>query len=565
MKKAAIYARVSTALQEKERTIESQIEELKKQVSKSGDVLTKEYIDDGYSGAKIDRPALDQLRSDLKTPLFDTIYFLNSDRIARDVTYQNLIIAEILKYKKQIIINGKDYIHNPENKFTLTVLGAVSELERAKIIERSQRGKLHKLRQGIPLNYGYNALGYEYIRRTDTQPGKFIINEKEAKTVRYIFKSYAAGFSWAKLVRTLENIGAITKMGRKLWDTSKLKNILQNHTYTGIKYYNTRSYVKEPNSPLRGLKYGKKVYKNKSEWIPVKVPAIISQELFNKVQARIKYNSEQYRNPKQTQLLSGLVNCGICGRFFTSYFRTYKDKRRVADPNKIFHKTAYRCSQISLQRMHSQTANTGLVRCNNPEVLTQLLDTCVMNMIEESMTDSSKLELCLTTNVGQLKNRKQIESKLKENGKRIADLATKRKQTIDQYASGKINRAEYVKRCLSYDSELTNHNVNKAKLLNQVPSLHKEEVIEASIKRYCESVRSRLNLCNNSDKTREFLKDYIKEVIYNNTEVKVIGSIPIKLKAYDDPDQTSDASAIQFKIEGKIKRGNKWMGRKKSN
>ncbi len=563
MKKAAIYARVSTALQEKERTIESQIEELKKQVSKNSDVLTKEYIDDGYSGAKIDRPALDELRNDLKTNQWDTIYFLNSDRIARDVTYQNLIIAEILKYKKQIIINGKDYVHNPENKFTLTVLGAVSELERAKIIERSLRGKLHKLRQGIPLNNGYNTLGYNYIRRTDTSPGKFVINEEEAKTIKFIFKSYEAGFSWAKLVRTLEDMGMVTKMGRKLWDTAKLKCILQNHTYTGIKYYNTRSYVKEPNSPLRGLKYGKKIYKNKSEWIPVKVPAIISQELFNKVQARIKYQSEQYRNPKQTQLLSGLINCGICGRFFTSYFRTYKDKRRKADPNTIMHKTAYRCSQISLQRMHSKTADTGLIKCNNPEVLTHLLDTSAMNLIEETMTDSNKLSLCLSAGEDQPKNRKQVESKLKQNEQYINDLAIKRKQTIDQFATGKINRGEYVKRCLSYDEELKQLKINKSKLLKQVPNLHDEEIIEVSIKRYCESVRSRLNLCNNSEKTREFLKDYITKVIYNNTSVTVVGSIPIKLKAYDDPDQVSDASKIQFRVEGKIKRGNKWMNHKK--
>ena len=136
MKKAVLYARVSSALQEKERTIESQIAELKKQIKVNNDVLIKEYIDDGYSGAQLDRPAMNKLRQDLKTDLFDTIYFLNTDRMAREVTYQTIIIAEILKYKKQIIINGKDYVHNPENKFALTVLGAVSELERAKIIER---------------------------------------------------------------------------------------------------------------------------------------------------------------------------------------------------------------------------------------------------------------------------------------------------------------------------------------------------------------------------------------------------------------------------------------------
>ncbi len=176
MKKAALYARVSSDLQRKEKTIESQIVALKRQIAEAGDILVKEYVDDGYSGARLDRPALDQLRDDLKTNLFETIYFLNSDRIARDVTYQNIIIAEILKAKKQIIINGKDYVHNPENKFTLTVLGAVAELERAKIIERVSRGKQLRLAQGELLGGGTNTLGYDFTRRTPSSPAKFTIN-----------------------------------------------------------------------------------------------------------------------------------------------------------------------------------------------------------------------------------------------------------------------------------------------------------------------------------------------------------------------------------------------------
>lgn len=87
MKKAVFYARVSSDIQQKERTIESQIAELKKQITASGDVLVKEYIDDGFSGALLNRPAMDQMRRDLKTNIFETIYFWNTDRIARDVTY----------------------------------------------------------------------------------------------------------------------------------------------------------------------------------------------------------------------------------------------------------------------------------------------------------------------------------------------------------------------------------------------------------------------------------------------------------------------------------------------
>jgi site-specific DNA recombinase len=114
MKKAVLYARVSTDAQEKEGTIKSQLFELKRQIAAAGDVLVKEYIDDGYSGTMLDRPALEKLRADLKTGLFDTIYFHSADRIARDVAHQIIIVGELLKYGKRITINGKDYQQNPK-------------------------------------------------------------------------------------------------------------------------------------------------------------------------------------------------------------------------------------------------------------------------------------------------------------------------------------------------------------------------------------------------------------------------------------------------------------------
>ena len=131
------------------RTIESQVVELKKQITAAGHVLAEEYIDDGYTGMLLDRPALNRMRSDLKTARFDRIYFLAADRIAREVEYQRIIVGELLKHGKRITINGKDYEQNPENKLTLTMLGAFAEFERAKIIERTSRGLLRRLCMGV--------------------------------------------------------------------------------------------------------------------------------------------------------------------------------------------------------------------------------------------------------------------------------------------------------------------------------------------------------------------------------------------------------------------------------
>src|SRR5215468_9006011 len=239
MTKAALYARVSTDAQQKEGTIESQLVELRKQVAVAGHELVEEYIDDGYTGTLLDRPALNQMRSDLKTDRFDRIYFLAADRIARDVEYQRIIVGELLKHGKQITINGKDYQQNPENKLTLTMLGAFSEFERAKIIERTTRGRLHRLRIGEMSSNGHRIFGYHYVKKTSTAPATLAINEEQAAVVRSIFEMFANGdYGLVTISRTLEERGIMTRTGKRLWDNDRIKSILKNETYAGVRYFN---------------------------------------------------------------------------------------------------------------------------------------------------------------------------------------------------------------------------------------------------------------------------------------------------------------------------------------
>ena len=128
--KAALYARVASADRGQRRTIASQVRELKGQIAASDGVLVKQYIDYGRSGATLDRPGLKQLRQDAKAGRFDTVYFLAADRIARDLAHQAIIVGELLECGKKIMVNGKDYVHDPHNRLALSVLAAFAELER---------------------------------------------------------------------------------------------------------------------------------------------------------------------------------------------------------------------------------------------------------------------------------------------------------------------------------------------------------------------------------------------------------------------------------------------------
>jgi site-specific DNA recombinase len=73
MKLTATYARVSTARQEEEQTVKTQLSAVNELVQKSGFKVVENYIDEGWSGDVLARPALDKLRQDAKAKLWDTV------------------------------------------------------------------------------------------------------------------------------------------------------------------------------------------------------------------------------------------------------------------------------------------------------------------------------------------------------------------------------------------------------------------------------------------------------------------------------------------------------------
>ena len=362
MKRAVLYARVSTDAQQKEGTIESQVLELKRQIAAAGDVLVKEYIDNGYSGTLLDRPALEELRRDVKTPLFDAVYFLDTDRIARDVAYQTIILGELLKHGKQIIIKGKDYVNNPENKFTVTVLGAVAELERAKIIERTTRGRLHRLRMGEMSSNGHRIYGYHYVKKSPAAPAALVINEEQAPVVRSIFEMFASGrFGLVTISRSLEERRVPTRMGRPLWHRDQIKSMLKNETYAGTRYFNRITAATEASREGRQVIRGRWVYRDRAEWIPVNVPAIVPRELFETVHEKLRLHEERYCRPVTHYLLQGLVQCGVCGSRCSSS-RRYQKVVRPSGRLSVYHRAMYRCNRRAQENMHDRTR---IERCRN--------------------------------------------------------------------------------------------------------------------------------------------------------------------------------------------------------
>ena len=189
--RAAIYARVSSEQQAQAQTIASQIAALEKRVKEDGFALDQElcFIDDGYSGASLVRPALERLRDMASLGAIDKLYVLCPDRFARNYAYQVLVIDELHACGVEVIFINHEISDSPEAQLLLQMQGVIAEYERGKIMERCRRGKLHAARQGNVNVLGGAPYGYRYVTLKESDGyAHYEVNLEQARVVRQIFQ-----------------------------------------------------------------------------------------------------------------------------------------------------------------------------------------------------------------------------------------------------------------------------------------------------------------------------------------------------------------------------------------
>jgi hypothetical protein len=290
-----------------------------------------------------------------------------------------------------------DEFRDLEGKLTLNMLGIFSEYERAKIMERMTRGRLYRLRMGQMSSSGHRIYGYHYVKKSPSAPATLAINEDQAEVVRQIFEMFASGnYGLVNISRFLEEQCILTRTGRAQWHRDQIKFMLKNETYTGVRYYNCMRHATEANREGNEVIRGKWIFRDRAEWIPVNVPAIVSRELFDKVQERLRTNDQRYCKPATHYLLSGLVRCGVCGARCSSsqrYFKVVQPFGKVS----VYHRAMYRCNRQAQENTHDRTQ---IERCSNSRIGTHILEGKVFEMIREIMADPAKLRGCIEGGCG---------------------------------------------------------------------------------------------------------------------------------------------------------------------
>ena len=162
---AALYARVSTDRQAEKYGIASQVEALKKRSLEKGWTILPDgdkdaFVDDGYSGAELDRPALNRLRQVAREGGVDVVLAYDPDRLSRKLYHQMILAEEFEKQGIKLEFITQDMGTSPEDRTFFNMRGLVAEYEREKIRERTLRGSREKARQGKVVSAGTIPFGF---------------------------------------------------------------------------------------------------------------------------------------------------------------------------------------------------------------------------------------------------------------------------------------------------------------------------------------------------------------------------------------------------------------------
>lgn len=428
----ALYARVSTEEQAKSGySLKDQIRQCHQKAGNNVD--TMEYVDDGYSGEFLERPALTKLRNDVREGLIDKVIVYDPDRLSRKLMNQLILSEEIEKKAELIFVNG-DYKKTPEGMLFYQLRGAVAEFEKAKINERMSRGRREKAKQGKVVKDA-KVYGYKYNKESH----ELEIYEPEAKVVRLIFDLFTNPMGRVKgingIAHYLMDKKIPTKKGKGVWHRQVVRQILLNETYSGVYYHN-----KWNTEGMLGNKYKQDkdekipmTKRPKEEWIPVEVPAIIEKKTFEKAQRLMKESRRRWAgHSKNTYLLSGLVRCGECGNTMTgrrhknwgTYILEYSDIKNTAGAKKRGCGNRVKCEELDEYAWnYFVDLMTSRSQISNQEVAASIEETSlsfeqselerIKNEIERIKTARKRL-LNFMVNNADIVDEEEIRNQLKE-------------------------------------------------------------------------------------------------------------------------------------------------------
>lgn len=281
--KAVIYARFSSDRQ-REESIEGQLRECKEYAERNGITVLGSYVDRALSAKTDNRPDFQRMIKDSAKGLFDVVLVWKLDRFARN-RYDSAHYKAILKKNGVKVVSAKEAIAEDSTGILLeSLLEGYAEFYSVELSEKIHRGQKENALKGLN-NGGGIPLGYVLGKDKRLE-----IDPLTAPLVVEIFTRYAEGETVRSIVESFNERGLRTRRNQP-FNMNSFNRILKNRKYIGE-------------------------YSYQDVTIPGGVPTIVSQELFDRVQAKMERNRRAPAASKaeESYILSTKLFCGKCGR-----------------------------------------------------------------------------------------------------------------------------------------------------------------------------------------------------------------------------------------------------------
>lgn len=274
MKHTALYLRVSTEAQADEGySLAAQAEKLEAYCKMKGIPHHRRYVDGGFSGSNLSRPAMTALIDAIRGGAVERVVVYKLDRLSRSQKDTLYLIEDVF------LPHGVDFVSINENIDTgspygramIGILSAFAQLERENIFLRTRMGMLERVKQGYWPGGGKVPFGYDY----DAAQGILVPN-RDADTVREIYARFLAGQAPGRIARALG-----------LRYEQLVRQILMRESNTGVIVY-------------KGTRY------------PGRHQPLIDRQTFDRAQRRLS-RPQAPRAAPAAKLLTGLLVCGHCG------------------------------------------------------------------------------------------------------------------------------------------------------------------------------------------------------------------------------------------------------------
>jgi|CXWL01.1.fsa_nt_gi site-specific DNA recombinase len=289
-RRVAIYVRVSTEEQAQNGySIAAQIDRLRDYAKHENCIVLEPYVDDGYSGKDLNRPAMERLLRDAKLKRFDLLVVFKLDRISRKV----VDLISLGEHFDKLGIGLRSATEpfdttNSSGKLLFNMLGSFAQFERELIGERTRLGLNRRKSEGK-----WNTsepFGYRF-----TKDGKLELHPAELPFARRVFQLFLEKNWGAKTIASqMRKEDHVTRRSRGRWHSTSIWKMLSNPVYAGL------------------------VNTGDGEYKPL-YPTIVSNEEFERVQETLRSractNGPQLHSPN---VLTGLIRCGLCGKGMTT-------------------------------------------------------------------------------------------------------------------------------------------------------------------------------------------------------------------------------------------------------